>query len=344
MMSHKDRPILILSTVVILLGIVVTGCLSSKPSDETKSFGKIVLKLGTETALETPESRGSQKLAELVKEKSKGSLEILVYENAKLGNMRDRNEGMRMGTIDMGTSSVGFLSIYEPLTGIFDLPYLYKDKAHEMRVFDSPIGKEIDQKLQAQGLRVLCYFDAGSRHITNNRKPIYTSADLKGLHLRVPQSEASMEGFKIIGATPMALPFGEVYTALQQGTADGQENPVSLIFHNKFYEVQKYLSLTNHQMFIQVLLISEKSWRKLSMEQQKVLMEAAKEAQQYERDIAVKDEIELIKQLKEKGMQVNEVPQTDEFAIKARPLRELYSKRIGQSARELFQKIDALRD
>jgi len=343
-MSYKGKPILIWSTVLILLGAVITGCLNSNLVGKTKSFGKIILRLGTETALETPESRGSLKLAELVKEKSKGALEIQVYENAKLGNMRDRNEGMRMGTIDMGTSSVGFLSIYEPLTGIFDLPYLYKDKAHEMRVFDGPIGKEIDQKLQAQGLRVLCYFDAGARHITNNRKPIYTPADLKGLHLRVPQSEASIEGFKMIGATPMALPFSEVYTTLQQGTADGQENPVSLIFHNNFYEVQKYLSLTNHQLFIQVLLISEKSWRKLSVEQQKILMEAAKEAQTYERDIAVKDEIDLIKQLKEKGMQVNEVPQTDSFAIKLHPLRELYSKRIGQPARELFQKIDTLRD
>ena len=301
------------------------------------------MRLGTDTAPDTPESRGAQKLAELVKEKSKGTVEIQVYESAKLGSMRDRNENMRMGTVDMGTSSVGFLSGYEPLMGIFDLPYLYQDKAHEMRVFDGPIGQEADQKLQTKGLRVLCYFDAGSRQITNNRRPIHTPADLKGLRLRVPQSEASIEGFKALGATPTPLPFGEVYTALQQGVAEGQENPISLVFHNKFYEVQKFLSLTNHQLFIQVLLISEKSWRKLSPDQQQLIMEAAQEAQTYERDLIAKEEVELLTHLKEKDIQINEIDHPEDFAAKAFPLREIYSKRLGQQARNLFERIDLLR-
>lgn len=338
----ENKGLFVGSIMLILLSIVVISGARSTLFGEIASMEKVILKLGTETALETPENQGAQKLAELVKEKSKGTLEIEVYENAKLGNMRDRNENMRMGTVDMSTSSVGFLSVYEPLVGIFDLPYLYKDKAHEMRVFDGPIGIEIDQKLQAQGLRVLCYFDAGARHITNNRKPIYTPADLKGFRLRVPQSAPSIEGFKILGATPIPLPFAEIYIALQQGLADGQENPVALVFHNKLYEVQKYLSLTNHQLFIQTLLISEKSWQKLSKQHQKILIESAKEAETYERNIAANDEIAIIKQLEEKGMQINHVPPTNEFTLKAHPLRELYSKRFGQQARDLFEKIDAL--
>lgn len=318
------------------------GCTSTNQAGGAAT-GKTVLRLGTDTAPDTPESRGAQKLAELVKEKSKDTVEIQVYENAKLGAMRDRNESMRMGTVDMGTSSVGFLSGYEPLMGIFDLPYLYQDKAHEMRVFDGPIGQEIDQKLQAEGLRVLCYFDAGSRQITNNRRPIRTPADLRGLRLRVPQSEASIEGFKALGATPTPLPFGEVYTALQQGVAEGQENPISLVFHNKFYEVQKFLSLTNHQLFIQVLLISEKTWRKLSPDQQQLIMEAAQEAQTYERDLVTREEVELLTHLKEKSMQINEVDHPEDFAAKALPLREIYSKHLGQQARNLFERIDLLR-
>jgi len=318
------------------------GCTSTNQAGGAAT-GKTVLRLGTDTAPDTPESRGAQKLAELVKEKSKDTVEIQVYENAKLGAMRDRNESMRMGTVDMGTSSVGFLSGYEPLMGIFDLPYLYQDKAHEMRVFDGPIGQEIDQKLQAEGLRVLCYFDAGSRQITNNRRPIRTPADLRGLRLRVPQSEASIEGFKALGATPTPLPFGEVYTALQQGVAEGQENPISLVFHNKFYEVQKFLSLTNHQLFIQVLLISEKTWRKLSPDQQQLIMEAAQEAQTYERDLVAREEVELLTHLKEKSMQINEIDHPEDFAAKALPLREIYSKRLGQQARNLFERIDLLR-
>jgi len=328
--------------VPLLLIFFFGGCTNTNQLVGTAN-GKTVLRLGTDTSPDTPESRGAKKLAELVKEKSNGTLEIQVYENAQLGNMRDRNESMRMGTIDMGTSSVGFLSVYEPLMGIFDLPYLYQDKAHELRVFDGPIGHEIDQKLQAEGLRVLCYFDAGSRQITNNRNPIRTPADLKRLRLRVPQSEASLEGFKTLGAWPIPLPFSEVYIALQQGVAEGQENPVSLIFYNKFYEVQKYLSLTNHQLFTQVLLISEKTWRKLSPAEQQLIMEAAGEAQDYEREIAVREEVELLEHLKEKGIQINEIDHPEDFAAKTLPLREIYSKRLGQQARHLFERIDALR-
>lgn len=323
-----------------LLSAVLGGCTAARNS---AADGKTVLRLGTDTALDSHETRGAQKLADLVKEKSQGTLEIAVYENAKLGIMRDRNESMRMGTVDMGTSSVGFLSVYEPLAGIFDLPYLYQDKAHEMRVFDGPIGQEMNQKLQAEGLRVLCYFDAGSRQITNNRGPIRTPADLNGLRLRVPQSKASIEGFKALGSQPVPLPFSEVYVALQQGIADGQENPISLIYYNKLYEVQKYLSLTNHQQFMQVLLISEKSWKKLSPGQQQLLREAAQEAQAYERDLVSSEEVELLNHLKTKGIQINQLEHPEEFAAKALPLREIYSKRLGQQARELFERIDALR-
>lgn len=330
--------------IVLLLGILslllFAGCSSlSLPFSEEKK----ILRLGTETDVTSHESRGAQKLADLVRERSGGSLEIQVYPNAQLGGMRDRNENMRMGTVDMGTSSAGFLSTYLPLVSIFDLPYLYSDKAHEMRVFDGPIGNEMNRRLQAEGLRVLCYFDAGTRQITNNRRPIRTIQDLKGLRLRVPQSQASIEGLKFLGAIPTPLPFSETHNILQQQVLDGQENPISLIFHNKLYEVQKYLSLTNHQYFIQVLLISEKTWHKLSERQQKILQDAAKEAQTYERELVISEEAMLLLQLQSKGMEINNVENMEEFFAKARPLRELYVRRYGQQGKELLEQIEALR-
>ena len=228
--------------------------------------------------------------------------------------------------------------------GIFDLPYVYQDKAHELRVFDSEIGREVDKKLQAQGLRVICYFDAGIRHITNNRQPIRTPADLQGLRIRVPQTEASIEGFKALGALPTPLAFGEVYLALKQNVVEGQENPLSLVLHNRFYEVQKYLSLTGHQAFIQVLTISEKRWQQLTPQHQLILLESAREAEKYQRQLEAAAENAVLQDLKARGVLVNSVENLDLFARLAVPVRTMYIRKLGQPARELFDRIDSLRE
>lgn len=342
-MLGRRRIIGVLAACIIISLAVLTGCAGMR-ADSGSAPQRVVLKLGTETAGESPETRGSQRLADLVRQKSDGTLVIDVYENAKLGTMKERDEGMRMGTIDMGTSSVGFLAAYAPILGIFDLPYIYKDKAHELRVFDSEIGKNVDTKLQAEGLRVICYFDAGARQITNNRRPIETPADLKGLRIRVPQTDASMEGFRALGAIPTALSFGEVYSALKQNVVEGQENPVSLVLYNRFHEVQRYLSITNHQHFIQVLTISEKTWRRLAPRHQEILLECAKEAQAYQREIVASEEQALIKVLQDKGMKINAVKNTAEFAELAKPLRSLYIRKLGKPAADLFERIDSLRN
>ena len=344
-MSKLSTRIVALGIAVFMLSMALVGCGGNKKAEGDKSAPqKVVLKLGTETAASHPETKGSQKLADIVKEKSKGTLEIQVFDSAKIGSMKERTEGMRLGTVDISTSSVGFLASYIPVLGVFDLPYIYKDKAHEFRVFDGEIGKEIDKKMQEKGFRVVCYFDMGSRQITNNKQPINTLADIKGMKIRVPQTEASIEGFKALGAAPTPMAFSEVYMALQQKVVDGQENPLSVVVSAKFNEVQKYMSLTNHQLFIQVLSISEKTWKKLSPEHQKILMEAAKEAQAYEREIAAKEENELVKTLKDKGMTINEVKDIAPFAEAAKPLREIYIKKLGKEAQDMFGKIDAVRN
>ena len=344
-MSKLSTRIVALGIAVFMLSMALVGCGGNKKAEGDKSAPqKVVLKLGTETAASHPETKGSQKLADIVKEKSKGTLEIQVFDSAKIGSMKERTEGMRLGTVDISTSSVGFLASYIPVLGVFDLPYIYKDKAHEFRVFDGEIGKEIDKKMQEKGFRVVCYFDMGSRQITNNKQPINTLADIKGMKIRVPQTEASIEGFKALGAAPTPMAFSEVYMALQQKVVDGQENPLSVVVSAKFNEVQKYMSLTNHQLFIQVLSISEKTWKKLSPEHQKILMEAAKEAQAYEREIAAKEETELVKTLKDKGMEINEVKDVNPFAEAAKPLRDIYIKKLGKDAQDMFGKIDSVRN
>jgi TRAP-type transport system periplasmic protein len=333
-----------LSVILFLVGLIAAGCGPVAPLGASGNIpGKIILKLGTETPVDHPETKGAQRLADLMQEKSKGTVNIKVYENALIGTMKDRTEGMRAGTVDLSTFSVGFLAAYVPVLGIFDLPYIYQNKAQELRLFDGETGGIIKRKLKDQGFRVLCFFDMGARQITNNQHPIQELSDLKGMRIRVPQTEASIEGLRILGAVPTPMSFGEVYMALKQNVVTGQENPTSVVMYNKFYEVQKYLSLTEHQFFIQILCISEKAWKKLTVEQQQILLQCSQEAQSYERELAANAELELVGALAAKGMQVNTVADKTEFAEAAKPLRAIYIRRLGQEAKEMFDKIDAVR-
>lgn len=153
-MSKLSTRIIALGVAIFMMSMLLVGCGGGNKSagGDKAAPQKVVLKLGTETAPSHPETKGSQKLADLVKEKSKGTLEIQVFDSAKIGSMKERTEGMRLGTVDISTSSVGFLASYVPVLGVFDLPYIYKDKAHEFRVFDGEIGKEIDKKMQEKRL------------------------------------------------------------------------------------------------------------------------------------------------------------------------------------------------
>lgn len=348
-MKKHTLKIMSLTISLLFLSSVVAGCGSSASSSNSTSGNapapapandkKIVLKLGTNTAPSHPENKAAQKLAEIVKEKSGGKMEIQVYDSAKLGDHKERLEGLRMGTIDMTTTSVGYMATYQPVMTIFEMPYIFKNKTHEFKVYDGEVGKDIDTSLQKDGFRVLAYFDMGARQVTNSKKPIKTPDDFKGIKLRVPDTKASIDGLKAMGASPTPMNFSELYMALQQKAVDGQENPFSIIESSKFYEVQKYISLTNHQLFAQVLLFSTKTWDKLSKDQQQILTDAAKEATTYERKIMQDEEDNLLKTLKDRGMEVNEVD-VDAFMTAVKPLKEQYIKEFGQQAKDFFDKID----
>lgn len=348
-MDKEEKSVMRLKNVTISIFLVLfisvvllSGCSNNakQSSQESNNEGqKIVLKLGTNTAPSHPENKAAAKFAEIVKEKTNGQVEIQVFDSAKLGDHKERLEGLRMGTVDMTTTSVGYMATYEKVMTIFEMPYLFKDKAHEFRVYDGEVGKDIDNLLQKHGFRVLAFFDMGARQLTNNVRPVAKPEDIKGLKIRVPDTESSIDGLRAMGASPTPMAFSELYMALQQKTVDGQENPFSIIDSSKFYEVQKYLSLTNHQLFAQLLLIGEKSWEKLSPEHQKIIMNAAKEAEKYEREIMQNDENNLLSTLKQKGMKVNEVD-IKAFQEMVKPLREQYIQKYGQQAKDFFDKID----
>ena len=265
-----------------------------------------VFKLGINTASSHSENLAELKFAEILKEKSNGRLEVKVYDSAKLGDHLERLEGLRVGTIEMTTTSVGYMANYEKALSVFDLPYIFSDYDHMYRVFDGEGGKLIDSMLQRYGFKVLGYFYFGVRETANKIRPIYKPEDMNGIKIRVQESKASIQGLGAMGATPTPVPWSELYMALQQNVVDGMENSVALIYSSKVYELLDYLSLTHHLYYSQIILISKQIWDNLSSEDQKLIMEAQEEAVAWQRQYALDEEDKMIEVLKEKGMKVNE--------------------------------------
>ena len=243
---------------------------------------KFVLKLGHVANTEKPYAQAGVKFAELVKEKTNGEVEIQVFPSSQLGNQRDLVEGLTFGTVDMTLTSTAVLGNFLPKMAIFDLPFIFRDKPHTYKALDT-IGMEMGKDLEAKEIKLLAFFENGVRHLTNNIRPVRTPEDMKGLKIRVMEQPVYIEMMKALGANPTPMAFGELFTALQQGTVDGQENPVSHIWTKRFFEVQKYISLTGHTYSAEPLLISMITWKKLPKEYQDAILASATEALDWHR-------------------------------------------------------------
>ena len=263
------------------------------------SFAKTKLKLAHTGALNHHYHEGSLLFKKLVEERSNGDMEILVFPADQLGKQRQMVEGAQLGTVDLVLTSDVLLSSFEKTMGVLNLPYLFRDIDHVSKVLDGDIGRFLSDKLSQKGLVVLGYWENGFRHITNSKGPINTPADLKGLKIRTPGGYVFVDTFNTFGASATPMSFGELYTALQLGTVDGQENPVAHVLTQKFYEVQKYLSLTRHIHVSEPLVMSQIIYSGLKPEQQKILLDAAQEVAVWMRQEVEDLEASQLKQLKD---------------------------------------------
>ena len=235
-------------------------------------------------------------------------MKVELFPNSQLGGEQRLAESIRLGVVDMGALSAdGVLSAWLPEYQVLGMPYLFRDRAHAYKVLDGPIGEDLKKKAATKGIDVLSYWEIGFRHMTNNKRPIKTVADMTGLKIRVQPSKVfmtMMESLRAIG-TPIA--FTELYSALQQGVVDGEENPVATIRSMKFNEVQKYLSLTGHCYSTAAVMISDKLLKKLTPAQLQVVRKAAVEARDYQRATLAKMEGDDLAYLESQGMKVNAV-------------------------------------
>ncbi|GLK72955.1 TRAP transporter substrate-binding protein [Ancylobacter dichloromethanicus] len=265
-----------------------------------------VIKAGHGTHTTHPTHLALVKLAEIVDAKSHGEMKIEIYPDRQLGEEREMVEGLQLGTVDMAVVSTGPLVAFVPELGVVDLPFLFKNSQHAYKVFDSEIGQGLLAKFETRGIVGLAWWENGWRSLTS-KKVVKSPADLKGMKLRTMQNPVHIAAFKELGAAPIPMVWGEVFTSLSQGVIDAQENPVTIIYSNSLWEVQKYLTLTRHVYGPHVALFSKIAWDRLTPDQQKILTEAMIEATAYQRETSARLETEQLKLLADKGMIIEDV-------------------------------------
>ena len=288
-----------------------------------------VLKIGYATSKESHYGVGATVFCDEIEKGTQGRYKCQQFPNSSLGGEREQIEAVQLGTQDLTNTSTGPLGNFLPEAKIFDIPFLFRDYDHARHTMDGPIGQEVLKKLQTKGLIGLAWTENGFRHMTNNKRPIVHAADASGLKLRTMENKVHMEGYKSFGLLPTPMPFPELFTALQQGTVDGQENPIPVILSSKFSQVQKYLSMTGHVYSPAVLLLSPNVWNKLSDADKKVFLEAGAKAAAAQRKKVNDDEASGIAQLKKDGMQVVEKVDGESFRKAVAPAYAGFAKEFG---------------
>jgi len=280
----------------------------------------------------------SEKFAKLVNERTNGNVTIKVHHNGVLGSEADEIQQLQSGSLDFallyGVSN--FQNLNSKL-GVEELPFIFDDSQHARRAYDGEYGQAVTNILKDEGFIVLSYWENGMRHFTNDVRPIIDPEDMQGVKFRSAEIPIRLKMFELLGASAVPMGFNELFTALQQGTVDGQENPIALIHANNFYEVQNFLSLSGHIYNTAVLTASPKAMAKLSAEQQQILRDTAEEMKVEERNMITDQNDSLIADLKDKGMQVNSINKPA-FEKVVRPLWGSFANENGDDLITLIQK------
>jgi TRAP-type transport system periplasmic protein len=284
--------------------------------------------------------KSADEFAKRANAKLAGKAKVIVYGSSQLGGDKEMIQKLKLGTLDMALPST-VMSSEVDIAGIFEMPYIVKDRAHMGRIEKEVFWPMIEPAIEKKGLKVLAVWENGVRHITNNKRPIKVPADLQGIKLRVPEGKWRVKMFQAYGANPSPMKFSELFTALQTGVMDGEENPLTQIYSAKLQEVQKYLSLSGHVYTPAYLTVGTKHWETLPADIRKVLEDTAKETQAFVYQAAAHDEEDLLGKLKQAGMQVNDVDK-DAFVAASKPIYEEFSKEVS-GAKAAIDKANALR-
>jgi tripartite ATP-independent transporter DctP family solute receptor len=281
--------------------------------------GRLVLKLGHGLDTGHPVHKAMEHMKQRLEELSGGRVTIDIYPSAVLGSEVQCIEQLQNGSLAMTKTSAAAMENFIPAMSIFGLPYVFRDSDHYWKVLNGPIGQALLEKGETRFLRGLCYYDAGSRNFYTKNTPIRTPADLQGLKIRVMNSKTAIDMVKAMGGSPTPIAWGELYSALAQGTVDGAENNPPSFTSNKHYEVCKHFSLDGHSRIPDILMMSSKVWDRLDPQVQAWVQQAANESSEYQRELWIKESTAALEKAKAEGVTVYEVD-IAAFAAKVAPM------------------------
>jgi C4-dicarboxylate-binding protein DctP len=323
--------------ILLLMAVVVMAACGRPSSSSSGSEGGDEKTYTIRIAHLVPEEQSSHVAAETFKEKlekeSDGRIKVELYPNGQLyGSDREAIEAVQLGNIEMTIPAVAPLASFNEKFMVFDLPFLFNNNEAAYKALDGELGQELMKDLEENNIKGLVFGENGFRHMSNNKGPIESPEDIEGQKFRTLENPLHTDTFKAFGANASPFAFGELYTALQQGTYDAMECPVSLYYTNKFYEVQDYLSMTGHVYAATALLMNNDFYNELPEDLQKLITEASEEYREEQRGLAQKQDVEFLEKLKESGMKVNELTdeQRDKFRDAASSVYDKYVDRIGQ--------------
>jgi TRAP-type transport system periplasmic protein len=297
------------------------------------------IKFGHLNNTDHPVSMGVRKFAELVAARSGGKLKVQEFPSNQLGNELQQQSALQGGVQEMSAPATTSLAGIVKEFGLVDFPFAVSTYAQADALLDGPFGQALIAKLPEKGLVALGYWDLGFRNVTNSKRPITRPEDLEGLKIRVIPNPVFLETFKAFKSNPVPMPFAELYGALESKAVDGQENPFAVILSNKFFEVNKYVSATNHVYAANIILVSKKFWDKLSPTEQKILQDAANETRPYQRQVSRAAAQKAVAELQAKGMQFNEVSAAEQGRMRdiAKPVTEKFAASYDPAIVKLYQ-------
>ncbi len=344
-MFKKSLTILVVSLLILSLvgcGNQESNVDNGSQSQDPSSSGKIVMKIAHAAKPGSARDLGAQKIKEVVEAETNGNVEVQIYPASQLGGGRDLIEGMQLDTIEMVILPSSFLGGFQPLTTIMDLPFfLPEDVDALLKVEQSEAAQKLLDSTDEIGVKTLMIWHTGYKQFTAN-KPLVAPEDFKGLKFRTMPSPIQMEQYNVLGATPINMEFSETYNALQTGAIDGQENPIDTTYDMKFHEVQKAITLTNHGVLDQFIMVSKNWYESLPTEIQDSIVKGVEEGRKVALEMTHEIEKEALQEFKDKGLEIVEItPEQRQVLIDAtKGLRGLYVSKYGDKAAELLEDFD----